>query len=29
VKNASYLIALFFVIASMVAGFRNWRANKS
>lgn len=28
VKNASYLIALFFVIASMVAGFRNWRANK-
>ena len=29
VKNASYLIALFFVIASMIAGFRNWRANKA
>ena len=29
VKNASYLIALFFVIASMVAGLRNWRANRS
>ena len=28
VKNASYLIALFFVIASMIAGLRNWRANR-
>jgi membrane-associated protein len=29
VKNASYLIALFFVTASIVAGIRNWRANKA
>ena len=29
VKNASYLIASFFVIASMIAGYRNWRANRA
>jgi len=29
VKNASYLIALFFVTASIIAGIRNWRANKA
>ena len=29
VKNASYLIALGFVVASLIAGFRSWRANRS
>ena len=28
VKNASYLIALFFIVASVIAGIRNWRANR-
>ena len=26
VKNASYLIALAFIVASVIAGYRNWRA---
>ena len=29
VKNASYLIALVFVLGSIYAGFRNWRAERS
>jgi membrane-associated protein len=29
VKNASYLIALAFIIASLIAGFRNWRSNRA
>ena len=29
VKNASYLIALAFVLASLVAGFRTWRADRA
>jgi membrane-associated protein len=29
VKNASYLIALGFIIASLIAGFRNWRSNRT
>lgn len=28
VKNASYLIALGFILASLIAGFRAWRANR-
>jgi membrane-associated protein len=28
VKNASYLIAAFFVLASIVAGVRNWWLNR-
>jgi membrane-associated protein len=29
VKNASYLIALVFVLGSIYAGFRNWRADRN
>ena len=29
VKNASYLIAAGFIFASLIAGYRNWRANRS
>ena len=29
VKNASYLIALAFIVASVIAGYRNWRAERS
>jgi membrane-associated protein len=29
VKNASYLIALVFILGSIYAGFRNWRADRS
>ena len=29
VKNASYLIAAGFILASLIAGYRNWRANRS
>jgi len=29
VKNASYLIALGFVIASLIAGYRSWKANRA
>ena len=29
VKNASYLIALVFILGSIYAGFRNWRAERS
>ena len=29
VKNASYLIALAFIVASVIAGYRNWRAERA
>ena len=29
VKNASYLIALAFIVASLIAGYRNWRAERA
>ena len=29
VKNASYLIALAFIVASVIAGYRNWRAESA